>query len=77
MFNRLRALFHRKGGTAARNEKCCSFCRKSHQEVGPLVEGPNEVYICGQCVELSQSIIEQELRRRAKHEDANLPGSKT
>jgi ATP-dependent Clp protease ATP-binding subunit ClpX len=43
----------------------CSFCRKSYKEVGPLVEGPGDVYICGQCIELCQSIIDQELRRRA------------
>src|SRR5262245_4131147 len=42
----------------------CSFCRKSHRDVGPLVEGPGEVYICGECVELCQSIIDQEKRRR-------------
>jgi ATP-dependent Clp protease ATP-binding subunit ClpX len=43
----------------------CSFCRKSYLEVGPLVEGPGDVYICGECVELCQSIIDQEKRRRA------------
>jgi ATP-dependent Clp protease ATP-binding subunit ClpX len=43
----------------------CSFCRKSYREVGPLVEGPDEVYICGECVELSQSVIVQEKRRRS------------
>src|SRR5688572_20871468 len=42
----------------------CSFCRKGYQSVGPLVEGPDDVYICGGCVELCQSIIEQEKRRR-------------
>src|SRR5262245_7119511 len=42
----------------------CSFCRKSHTDVGPLVEGPGDVYICGECVELCQSIIDQERRRR-------------
>jgi ATP-dependent Clp protease ATP-binding subunit ClpX len=51
-----------------RRNTCCSFCRKSHREVGPLVEGPGEgpggVYICGECVELCQSIIDQERRRR-------------
>jgi ATP-dependent Clp protease ATP-binding subunit ClpX len=41
----------------------CSFCRKSYQHVGPLVEGPADVYICGECVELCQSIIDQERRR--------------
>jgi ATP-dependent Clp protease ATP-binding subunit ClpX len=42
----------------------CSFCRKSYRQVGPLIEGPGDVYICGERVELCQSIIEQEKRRR-------------
>jgi ATP-dependent Clp protease ATP-binding subunit ClpX len=29
-----------------------------------LVEGPGDVYICGECIELCQSILEQEQRRR-------------
>jgi ATP-dependent Clp protease ATP-binding subunit ClpX len=44
----------------------CSFCRKSYRDVGPLVEGPEEVYICGECVELCHSIIDQEKRRRSR-----------
>ncbi len=42
----------------------CSFCRKSYRDVGPLVEGPGDVYICGECIDLCQSILEQERRRR-------------
>jgi ATP-dependent Clp protease ATP-binding subunit ClpX len=42
----------------------CSFCRKSYREVGPLVEGPGDVYICGECIELCQSILDQETKRR-------------
>jgi hypothetical protein len=42
----------------------CSFCKKSYHDVGPLVEGPGEVYICGECIVLCQSIIEQEKKRR-------------
>ncbi len=53
------------GSTAGRNRNAfCSFCRKSYRDVGPLVEGPGDVYICGECVELCQSIIDQEKRRR-------------
>src|SRR5262249_7592402 len=33
-------------------------------DVGPLVEGPGDVYICGECIELCQSIIDQEKKRR-------------
>jgi len=43
----------------------CSFCRKSYQDVGPLVEGPGKVYICSECIELCESIVKQEMRRRA------------
>jgi ATP-dependent Clp protease ATP-binding subunit ClpX len=32
--------------------------------VGPLVEGPGDVYICSECIELCQSILDQERRRR-------------
>src|SRR4051812_15060636 len=50
------------GGT--KKNAYCSFCRKSYRDVGPLVEGPGDVYICGECIELCQSIIDQEKRRR-------------
>jgi ATP-dependent Clp protease ATP-binding subunit ClpX len=53
----------RRTGTAKKNAHC-SFCRKSYREVGPLVEGPGEVYICGECIELCQSILDQEQRKR-------------
>jgi ATP-dependent Clp protease ATP-binding subunit ClpX len=49
----------------------CSFCRKSHTDVGPLVEGPplfegpgGNVYICADCILLCLTIVEQEKRRR-------------
>lgn len=50
-------------GTSKKNAHC-SFCRKNYRDVGPLVEGPGDVYICGDCIELCQSILEQEQRRR-------------
>src|SRR6516162_4040575 len=48
----------------AKKNAYCSFCRKSFRDVGPLVEGPGDVYICGECIELCQSILDQERRRR-------------
>jgi len=51
------------GGTTKKNA-FCSFCRKSYRDVGPLVEGPGDVYICSECIELCQSILDQEKRRR-------------
>src|SRR5205085_1727418 len=52
------------GTTGAKKNAYCSFCRKSYRDVGPLVEGPGDVYICGECIELCQSILDQERRRR-------------
>mgnify|MGYP003381226221 CR=1 FL=1 len=56
----------RGGGSSSSNKKnaFCSFCRKSYRDVGPLVEGPGDVYICGECIELCQSILDQEQKRR-------------
>ncbi|TWT41542.1 ATP-dependent Clp protease ATP-binding subunit ClpX [Botrimarina hoheduenensis] len=53
----------RRTGTSKKNA-FCSFCRKSYRDVGPLVEGPGDVYICGECIELCQSILDQERKRR-------------
>jgi len=53
----------RRSGTTKKNA-FCSFCRKSYRDVGPLVEGPGDVYICGECIDLCQSILEQEQKRR-------------
>lgn len=53
----------RRTGASKKNAHC-SFCRKNYRDVGPLVEGPGDVYICGECIELCQSILDQEQRRR-------------
>ena len=53
-----------KRNSGGKKNANCSFCRKSYREVGPLVEGPDDVYICGECIELCQSILDQERRRR-------------
>ena len=53
----------KKSAQSKRNANC-SFCRKNYREVGPLVEGPDDVYICGECIDLCTSILDQEKRRR-------------
>lgn len=52
-------------GTTKKNA-FCSFCRKSYKDVGPLVEGPGDVYICGECIDLCHNILDQEQRRRGE-----------
>ncbi len=54
----------RRGTGPTKKNAFCSFCRKSYRDVGPLVEGPSDVYICGECIDLCQSILDQERRRR-------------
>ena len=53
-----------RGTQPPKKQAFCSFCKRSHQVVGPLVEGPGGVYICGECVDLCRGIIEQENRLR-------------
>jgi ATP-dependent Clp protease ATP-binding subunit ClpX len=59
-----------KGGMAGgggpmkrRRASTCNFCGKTHREVGPMVEGPNDAFICSNCVDLCHNIIRQEKRR--------------
>src|SRR2546429_2821424 len=67
------------GNTGRNRNAYCSFCRKSYRDVGPLVEGPGDVYICGECIELCQSIIDQEKRRRnvTKSVVTNIPSPRS
>lgn len=55
----------KKTPTGKKNANC-SFCGKSYRDVGPLVEGPSDVYICGECIDLCNSILDQERRRRGE-----------
>jgi ATP-dependent Clp protease ATP-binding subunit ClpX len=52
-----------ESGFKGRRVTTCSFCGKSSREVGPMVEGPNDVYICANCTDLCQNIFKQERRR--------------
>ncbi len=51
------------GGFRGRKMTTCSFCGKTSREVGPMVEGPSDVYICSNCTDLCQNIFKQERRR--------------
>ena len=52
----------------------CSFCGKSQKQVRKLIAGPM-VYICDECIELCNEIIEEELGGAAAEsvEDIDLP----
>src|SRR3954449_8502606 len=51
------------GGFRGRRVTTCSFCGKSSRDVGPMVEGPSDVFICANCVDLAHNIIRQEKRK--------------
>ena len=42
----------------------CSFCGKSQEQVRKLIAGPG-VYICDECVELCNEILDEELMENA------------
>ena len=49
----------------------CSFCGKGQNEVQKLIAGPS-VYICEECVDLCNNIIEEELNINEANEDLTL-----
>ncbi len=55
----------RNGSSAGggRKQSTCSFCSRPQRDVGPMIEGPNGVFICANCVDLCRNIIRQEKRK--------------
>ena len=50
----------------------CSFCGKSQRQVKKLIAGPG-VYICDECIDLCNEIIDEELTAPATIDFDNLP----
>ena len=44
----------------------CSFCGQSSSRADTLIEGPNSVFICPECVELCHSIIRQNRKQAGR-----------
>ena len=49
----------------------CSFCGKNQDQVRRLIAGPN-VYICDECVELCDEIIQEEIVDNVEEEFSKL-----
>ncbi|MEJ2208871.1 MAG: ATP-dependent Clp protease ATP-binding subunit ClpX [Anaerolineae bacterium] len=54
------------GARQASDAQYCSFCNRSHQEVDRLIAGPDDVYICDECVSLCVEILEEERERETR-----------
>ena len=50
----------------------CSFCGKSQRQVKKLIAGPG-VYICDECIDLCNEIIDEELTTPTQLDLDNLP----
>jgi len=65
----------KKSGPGGRRMHLCSFCGKSEKEVGPIIEGPEKIFICASCVDLCSTIIRQEHRKTIRNQPlfADIP----
>ena len=61
--------------TDGNEQLLCSFCGKSQRQVKKLIAGPG-VYICDECIDLCNEIIDEELTAPAQLDLDNLPRPK-
>ena len=52
----------------------CSFCGRTENQVMRLLSGPSGIYICDQCVDICNSILEDEMEamKKSRRQDINL-----
>ncbi len=58
--------------TDGNEQLLCSFCGKSQRQVKKLIAGPG-VYICDECIDLCNEIIDEEMAAPANLDIDNLP----
>src|SRR3954469_5045932 len=61
--------------TDSNEQLLCSFCGKSQRQVKKLIAGPG-VYICDECIDLCNEIIDEELTAPPSFDIENLPKPK-
>lgn len=50
----------------------CSFCSKTRRQVESLIAGPPGIYICNECIDLCNTILDEEDRRDLVKEDSDF-----
>ncbi|ABQ46798.1 MAG TPA: ATP-dependent Clp protease ATP-binding subunit ClpX [Thermotoga sp.] len=53
--------------------KFCSFCGRDIQQVERLIAGPNNVYICNECIDLFHDLLRSDRKVRIKNEIKEIP----
>ncbi|MDR0387155.1 MAG: ATP-dependent Clp protease ATP-binding subunit ClpX [Treponema sp.] len=55
------------------SERFCSFCGKSEDMARRLIAGPNDIYICDECVEVCRKILSEEERDLSSQFTGEIP----
>ena len=54
------------------NVERCSFCSKTRRQVESLIAGPPGIYICNECIDLCNTILDEEDRRDLITEESDF-----
>jgi ATP-dependent Clp protease ATP-binding subunit ClpX len=54
-------------------ERICSFCGKSADMARRLIAGPNDVFICDECIEVCRKILSEEDQELTTHFTGDIP----
>jgi ATP-dependent Clp protease ATP-binding subunit ClpX len=55
----------------------CTFCEKRRHQVTSLIAGPPGIYICNECIEICNSILQEEQRRSPENSQTEESGAET
>lgn len=58
------------------NPQVCSFCGKPASSSRPIVAGPNDIFICNQCVAVCQGILDEEAGELSEIDLEDVPTPK-
>jgi len=59
-----------------RHVERCTFCEKRRHHVASLIAGPPGVYICNECIEICNSILQEEQRRAPEASAKSAAGAR-
>ncbi len=60
-----------------RHVERCTFCEKPRHQITSLIAGPPGVYICNECIDICNSILQEEIRRNPEDGLAQSAGQRS